>query len=98
MMAMIDALKQQLRQSGEITFRVKARTGAPESRFRGPLGLDTYKVDVAAIPEDGKANAELVSFLAEQFGVTKHQVDIVHGETSKLKIIRISGGIAGGSL
>ncbi len=98
MMPMIDALKAQLLADGEITFRVKARTGAPESRFRGPLGLDTYKVDVAAIPEDGKANAELIGFLAEEFGVRKQQVDIVHGETSKLKIIRISGGTAGGSL
>jgi uncharacterized protein (TIGR00251 family) len=98
MMPMIDVLKTQLKAEGEITFRVKARTGAPESRFRGPLGADTFKVDVAAIPEDGKANAELIDFLAHEFGVTKHQVTIVFGETSKHKIVRISGGTAGGSL
>lgn len=89
MMRMIDALKEQLRENGEITFRVKVRTGAPESRFRGPLGLDTFKIDIAAIPEDGKANAELVSFLSETFGVGKHEVEIVHGETARLKILRV---------
>lgn len=90
MSVMIDALKQQLATDGEITFRVKVRPQAPVSRFRGPLGLDTYKVDVAAVPEDGEANEALIEFLAQEFGVKKYQVVIVHGDTSRLKIIRIS--------
>ena len=88
-MPMIDSLKQRLKTDGAVTFRVKARPQAPVNRFRGPLGPDTYKVDIAATPEGGQANAELVRFLADEFEVNREQVEIVTGETGRLKIIRI---------
>lgn len=87
---MIEALRDRLKSDGEITFRVKARPQASVSRFRGPLGEDTFKVDIAAVPEDGKANGELVRFLAETFVVPKSSVVIVTGETGRVKIVRIS--------
>lgn len=89
MMQMIDSLKQRLKTDGSVTFRVKARAQAPVNRFRGPLGVDTYKVDIAATPEGGQANAELVRFLAEEFEVHRDQVEIVAGETARLKVVRI---------
>lgn len=89
MMPMIDALKQRLRTDGEVTFRVKVRPQAQTNRFRGPLGEDTYKVDVAATPEGGQANAELVRFLADEFEVNRDQVELVVGDTARLKVIRI---------
>lgn len=88
-MPMIDALKQRLKTEGSVTFRVKARPQAQTNRFRGPLGDDTFKVDVAATPEGGQANAELVRFLADEFEVNRDQVELVTGETSRLKIVRI---------
>ncbi len=87
---MIDSLRERLRTEGEITFRVKVRSQASVSRFRGPLGEDTFKLDIAAIPENGKANEELVRFLAETFEVSKSSVEIVTGETGRVKIIRLS--------
>lgn len=98
MAAMIDTLRAQLEKTGEITFRVKVRPGAPANRFRGPLGEDTFKLDIAAAPEDGKANDELVRFLSSEFDVPKSHIDIVYGDTARLKIIRVTGGTAGESL
>ncbi len=89
MMLMIDGLKERLKTEGVVTFRVKARPQAQANRFRGPLGDDTFKVDVAATPEGGQANAELVRFLADEFEVNRDQVEIVSGETSRLKIVRL---------
>lgn len=86
----IDGLKRQLAAGNEITFRVKVRPSARVSRFRGPLGEDTFKVDIAAVPEDGKANDELIRFLAEEFSVSRHKIEIVYGEMAKMKIVRIS--------
>lgn len=86
----IDQLKARLQSEGIVTFRVKARPQAQISRFRGPLGEDTFKIDVAATAEGGQANAELVRFLADEFEVSRSQVEIVSGETARLKIIRIS--------
>lgn len=46
---------------------------------------------LASPPVDGAANAELIKLLAKSFGVSKTEVEIVSGLTSKLKCVRISG-------
>jgi uncharacterized protein YggU (UPF0235/DUF167 family) len=47
------------------------------------------KVRVAAAPERGTANAELVAFLARELGVGRGAVRIAAGETSRDKVIEI---------
>lgn len=46
-------------------------------------------VKVSAPPKDGKANKELVQTLADFFNVTKGDVYIVSGETSRHKRVMI---------
>lgn len=87
---MIDRLKRQLQEDGLTTFLLKVRPQAQTTRFRGPLGVDVFKVDLAAPPEDGKANEELIRFLAEKFGVSRSQVDILSGQTARMKVVRIN--------
>jgi uncharacterized protein (TIGR00251 family) len=48
------------------------------------------KVRIASPPVDGAANAELIKLLAKKFGVSRSDVEIVAGETSKSKRIKIS--------
>ena len=52
---------------------------------------DAIKVRVAARPVEGAANAELVRFLAELLGVARAAVEIVSGETSRRKVVRVAG-------
>lgn len=49
----------------------------------------TIKIDIAAAPEDGRANEELGRFLAEEFDVPKSHVEIVKGQMVKAKVVRI---------
>ena len=42
-----------------------------------------------APPIEGKANEELVRFLAESFGIAKSHVTILKGMGSKTKIVKI---------
>jgi uncharacterized protein (TIGR00251 family) len=49
------------------------------------------KVRIAAPPVDGAANAELIKILAKTFDVAKTQVEIIGGQTSKTKQVKISG-------
>jgi uncharacterized protein (TIGR00251 family) len=49
------------------------------------------QVRVAAPPEKGKANKELIDFLAEELGIKKSAVLIIKGQTSRYKTILISG-------
>lgn len=55
----------------------------------GPDGR--WTVRLAAPPQDGQANAELVAFLAEVFGVAKRSVQLVSGHTAPFKKVEISG-------
>ncbi len=86
---MIDRLKAALEADGILTFSVKVRPQAQKTTFRTPLSDGTLKIDLAAVPEDGAANEELVRFLSEEFEVSKLGVEIVSGKTARKKIISI---------
>jgi uncharacterized protein len=50
---------------------------------------DELKVRIAAVPDQGKANDELVAFLAKTFKVSKSQVILLAGEKSRHKRVLI---------
>jgi len=52
---------------------------------------DELKVRLAAVPEKGEANQELIRFLAKTLGVAKSQIDLISGDTSRHKRVLISG-------
>lgn len=64
--------------------------GAKKTSVAGPHG-DALKIRLAAPPVDGKANAELLGFLAKACGVPRSAVGLLSGETSRAKRVRISG-------
>ena len=49
------------------------------------------KVQLAAPPVDGEANAALAQFLADALGVRRGDVEIVRGDTGRRKTVRIAG-------
>jgi uncharacterized protein (TIGR00251 family) len=70
-------------------FLVKVIPKASKTELVGYLPNGTWKVKVAAAPERGKANKELCSFLANHLDVPQSKIQIVSGETSPLKRIRV---------
>ncbi len=75
---------------GEKALRIKVVPGASRTRLAGLLG-DRLKVQVAAPPEDGKANKALCQMLAKALGVGKGDVNVTAGRTQPQKIVTISG-------
>jgi uncharacterized protein len=73
-----------------LIFDVKVVPRASKSEIVGELG-GALKIRIASPPVDGAANAELVRLLSKTFGVSKSEVEIVVGETSKTKQIKIKG-------
>jgi len=69
---------------------VKVHPRARRSAVTGRLG-EAWKLDLAAPPVDGKANAECIRLLAELAGVPRSQVRIVKGDTHRLKVVEIDG-------
>jgi uncharacterized protein (TIGR00251 family) len=49
------------------------------------------KLQLAAPPVDGEANAALIAFLAEALGVRKGDVALVRGDTGRRKTVRVAG-------
>jgi uncharacterized protein (TIGR00251 family) len=49
------------------------------------------QIKIAAPPDKGKANKELIDFLSERLGIKKSAITIVKGHTSRNKIIDIEG-------
>lgn len=73
-----------------ITFAVRVQPRASQTAITGELD-GALKIRLAAPPVDGAANEELIRWLAKFFEVARSRVEILSGETSKQKIIRISG-------
>jgi len=49
------------------------------------------KIRIKATPEKGKANKELIHFLAKELSMAQSRITIVSGQTSKLKKLQIEG-------
>lgn len=88
-MQTLNELFAEFESKGTITLRVKVIPKSATNAIVGFLDEETLKIRVAAVPEKGKANAELKSFLAEEFQVAKENVEIISGETDVVKLIRI---------
>lgn len=73
---------------GAVVFNVRVVPRASRSEIVGEHD-GALKVRIASAPVDGAANTELIKLLAKQFGVAKSDVEIVGGETSKTKRIKI---------
>lgn len=88
---MFTALRSLLDQKGEVSFSVRVHPGAPRTKAKGALDDGTLKIDIAAVPEEGKANAELIRFLAEEFNVPRSHIEILKGHVARTKAVRVRG-------
>jgi uncharacterized protein (TIGR00251 family) len=70
--------------------KVKAVPGASRSEIVGRLG-EALKVRVAAPPEGGKANREILELLAEKLGLPATGVTLVSGAASPAKVVALRG-------
>jgi uncharacterized protein len=50
-----------------------------------------YLVRLAAAPVEGAANAALIAFLAQLLDLPKRQIEIVSGEKSRAKRVKVKG-------
>ena len=58
--------------------------------FTTPDNEDYLKISVISVPEKGKANSELVSWIAKKLKIAKSDISIVSGELDRYKKILIT--------
>jgi uncharacterized protein (TIGR00251 family) len=73
-----------------VTFAVRVRPRAKKNSITGELG-DALKVALTAPPIDGRANEACIEFFAKLFAVQRSAVSIASGQTSRDKVIRVTG-------
>ena len=76
---------------------LKVTPGARKNEILGweddyPQVGRVLKLKIAAPPVEGKANKEIVLFLAKALQVSKSSVEVVHGTSGRIKLVEIPDG------
>jgi uncharacterized protein (TIGR00251 family) len=77
-------------EGGALTLELLVQPRASRTRVVGEHD-GRLKLQLAAPPVDGEANAALVAFLAGLLGVRKADVEVRRGETGRRKTVRLAG-------
>jgi uncharacterized protein (TIGR00251 family) len=67
---------------------IHATPGARHTAAAGAHGT-ALRVRLAAPPVDGKANAALLAWAAQAFGVTQRQVELLYGASGRQKTLAV---------
>ena len=86
----IEPLRARLQADGKLSLAIRVIPKSQRTLWAGEMADGAFKVKLAAVPEKGKANDELVRFLAAEFGLRRAQVEIVAGETNPHKQVRLT--------
>lgn len=76
---------------------LKVTPGAKKNEILGweddyPQVGRVLKLKIAAPPVEGKANKEIILFLAKILGVSKSSIEVVHGTSGRIKLVEIPDG------
>ena len=74
-----------------ILLNIRVWPDAQRTAIDDPYDESAIKLRVAAPPVEGKANAEIVRFLAELLGTTHSDLSVVRGASGSDKVVRVRG-------
>jgi len=73
-----------------VTFAIKVQPRARRNAVVGELG-GAVKIALTAPPVDGRANQACIEFFAELLSLPRSAIEIVSGQSSRTKVIRVAG-------
>jgi uncharacterized protein (TIGR00251 family) len=76
-------------QGENLILHVRVQPRASRDEIVGPHGDDALKIRITAPPVEGKANTHLIRFLAKAFGVSRSQIRLLGGDSSRIKQLSI---------
>ena len=89
MTAISDSSYLRLEKTGSVIVDIHVIPNASRTQSDGEHD-SALKVRLHAPPVDGKANVALVAWLADTLEIAKRDVELVRGQTSKRKQLRVS--------
>jgi uncharacterized protein (TIGR00251 family) len=76
--------------AGAVTFAVRVHPRAKKSAVTGAHG-EALKLSLTAPPVEGRANQAAVEYFAEVLRLPRSSITIAAGQTSRNKVVRITG-------
>ena len=76
--------------AGGATFSIKVHPRAKKDAITGEVG-EALKLSLTSPPVDGRANAACIEFFAKALKVSRSSITIAAGESSRNKVVRVSG-------
>ncbi|MCU7932913.1 MAG: DUF167 family protein [Candidatus Thiodiazotropha sp. (ex Codakia rugifera)] len=73
----------------DLILKLRIQPKASRDSLVGPYGENEYKITLTAPPVDGKANTQLVKFIAKAFRLPRSSVKLISGEASRSKCVRL---------
>jgi hypothetical protein len=73
-----------------VTFAVRVHPRAKKNAITGKLD-GTLKLSLTSPPVDGRANDACIEFFANLLKLPRSSITIASGQTSRQKVIRVSG-------
>lgn len=70
--------------------KIKVLPKSPKNEITDIMEDGTIKIRINALPEKGKANAELIKFLAKTANLPKENISILSGKSDQIKLIKIN--------
>ncbi|MEZ4814878.1 MAG: DUF167 domain-containing protein [Bdellovibrionota bacterium] len=74
-----------------LILELRITPGSSKNQILGYYGEKQIKVAIKSPPVDGKANDALLIFLSKIFSVSKKNVELISGDTSRTKKVFIHG-------
>jgi len=75
---------------GNVTFAIRVHPRAKKNAITGELG-DALKLSLTTPPVEGRANEACIEFFVKLLKVPRSSVTIASGQTSRNKVIRVTG-------
>ncbi len=85
----MEEILSELSVKGSVIFTVRVQPGATKTGWKEPLTDGTLRLSLHAPAENGRANRELLEFLSKECSVPLSSIDLLAGETSRTKVVRI---------
>jgi uncharacterized protein (TIGR00251 family) len=83
------------KKSDHFLLHIKATPNSSKTKISGIFtdekNQQHLKINLAAVPEDGKANEVLIKFLSKILEIPKSKIEILRGENNRNKTVRIYG-------
>jgi uncharacterized protein (TIGR00251 family) len=73
-----------------VTIEILVQPRASREKI-GPMHDGRIKIAVTAPPVDGEANAAVIALLAKRLGITRGQLEVIAGQSSRRKTIKLAG-------